>query len=117
MSRFLLPTVISFGAALALGAPSLADSYDVYGANERVVVKVKINDGDLRSPDGAKALALRIRVAAAKACGGDVDPTFRNSDNFMKCRENSIDRAIKGLNSPLLADALGRSPQRLARAR
>ena len=115
MSRFLISSAFAFGTALAFGAPALASGFDVYGANDQVSVNVKVNDGDLQTAKGAKALALRVRVAAAEACGGDVDPVIRFSDGFIKCREASIDRVIKGLNAPLLADALGRPPQVLAR--
>jgi UrcA family protein len=64
---------------------------------------------------GAKALALRIRVAAAQVCGGE-DPVVRLGDGFYRCQEASIGRAVATLDSPLLADALGRAPQSFARS-
>lgn len=66
------------------------------------------------TPREAEGLAIRIRAAASTVCGGDVDPVVRTSDLFAKCREAAIDRALRGVNAPVLARALGRSPQQLA---
>ena len=101
-------------AHLADGASASAGGVDLYGPNEKAVLTVKVTDSDLHSAVGAKALALRVRVAAAEVCGGD-DNVIRFSDGFIKCQAASIDRAIAELNSPLVADALGRPLQNLAR--
>lgn len=115
MTRFFLPAALGVCAALTLGAPAFAGGLDVYGGAERFTAKVKVTDSDLHTLAGAKALALRLRVASAEVCGGD-DPVIRASSGFTRCQEASIDRAVAMLNSPLLADALGRSPRSLARA-
>jgi UrcA family protein len=116
MSRFYLPAAAGLSAALFFGAAAAAASLDPYGANEQVVETVKVADADLHTAKGAKALALRIHAAAERACGGDteflVDETILFSNGFIRCREAAIDRAIKDLDAPLLAEALGRAPPR-----
>ena len=101
------------GIALTLFASATAGDFDVYGGAERVAANVKVRDSDLHTLAGAKALALRIRVASAQVCGGG-DPIIRASDGFTRCQAASVDRAVATLRSPLLADALGRPQQSLA---
>jgi UrcA family protein len=113
MSRFHFSSALALAAALAIGGAASAASVD---PSEHVVVIVKTSDTDLHTAAGAKTLALRIRNAAAEACGRDVPIAVRFSDGFIRCREATIDRAIKDLNAPLVADALGRSPEVLARS-
>jgi UrcA family protein len=112
MSHPTLKALLGAAAALSLTGSAFAATAD---ASQRVVVIVKASDTDLHTPMGAKALALRIRNAAAQACGRDDFPiAVRFSDGFIHCREAAIDRAIQDVGSPLLADALGRPPQVLA---
>ena len=114
MSRFLLSAVVGAAAALAFVGASPAAEPD---ANGRVVVVVKATDAELHTPDGARALALRVRNAAARACGGDLYPVaVRISTGFIECREAAIDRAIKDIDAPMLSVALGHPPQVLARS-
>lgn len=115
MPRFVFRAALGLGVALTLAASATAGDLDVYGGAERMAVNVKVTDSDLHTLAGAKALALRIRVATAQVCGGE-DPVIRDSDGFARCQEASIARAVATLNSPLLADALGRPTQTLARA-
>jgi UrcA family protein len=106
-----LIAALSVSAALAVcGAASAAG----LAASESVVVRT--DDVNLHTTAGARLMALRIRNAAAAACGGQVEPVaLRVSDGFMRCREAAVDRAVRDLNAPMLADALGRSPQMLSR--
>jgi UrcA family protein len=90
--------------SLSAGAASAA-SLSVHG--DFVGVEVRYGPVDLRTLQGAKALAVRIRRAAASACGGD-DPAAHIGERFARCREQAIERAVRELGSPLLADALGR---------
>jgi UrcA family protein len=107
MFRHLLAGTLTLSAALAFGAPSNASSPVLAGDEQRNVVKLKYAGDDLQTVRGAKALALRLRVAAADVCGGEF-PLVRTGDQFGRCREAAIDRAITTLNAPLLAEALGR---------
>ena len=108
-----LTSVLGVYAAFALSGVSIAATTE---PSERVDVVVKTSDLDLHTAGGAKLAALRIRNAAAEACGRDVFPVaVRISDGFIRCRESAVDRAAERLNAPLVADALGRSPQILSR--
>jgi UrcA family protein len=107
MFRHLLAGALTLSAALALGVPSCAGSLAMPGDEERNVIRLKYAEADLQTVRGAKALALRLRVAAAEVCGGE-SPLVRTGGQFPRCREAAIDRAIATLNAPLLADALGR---------
>ena len=113
MLHITLKTLLAAAATFALAGPTTAATPD---AGQRVVVIVRATDSELRTPQGAKTLALRVRNAAAEACGRDSLPVaVRFSDGFIQCREAAIDQAIRDIGSPLLADALGRAPQVLAR--
>lgn len=116
MFRNLLTGALAL-AVLAAGAPANAASVFMYGEDGRSVVALKYADADLHTARGAKALALRVRVAAAHVCGGDELAIVRTGDQFTWCRNAAIDRAIADVNAPLLADALGRSPRTLASVR
>jgi UrcA family protein len=61
-------------------------------------------------------MALRIRNAAASVCGADLNPTaYRLSEGFIRCREAAVDRAVRDLQTPVVAEALGRRSMRLTR--
>lgn len=107
MFRPLLAGALTLSAALAFAAPSNAGSSTVANDEQRNVIRLKYAEADLQTIRGAKALALRLRIAAADVCGGE-SPLVRTGAQFMRCREATIDRAIAPLNAPLLADALGR---------
>src|SRR5580658_2604547 len=107
MFRHLLTGALVLSAALALGAPSSAGTSVMTGGDQRSVIRLKYAQADLQTVRGAKALALRLRIAAADVCGGEF-ALVRTGNQFARCREAAIDRAITTLNAPLLADALGR---------
>jgi len=113
MSRSQLILALGVSTALALSGAASAAGLD---AGDRASVVVRTDDVNLHSPAGAKLMALRIRNAAASACGGDVYPlAVRFSEGFARCRETAIDRAVRDLNTPMVAEALGRSRQMLSR--
>jgi|HubBroStandDraft_2_1064218.scaffolds.fasta_scaffold250637_2 UrcA family protein len=114
MHRSLLTGALALSAVLAVGAHAHAGGVDIYEEGGRSVVTLKYVDADIHTVRGARSLAMRVRVAAASVCGADVLPIVRTGDQFARCRNAAIDRAIAGLNAPLLADALGRSPRTLA---
>jgi UrcA family protein len=101
----------AFGAVLVatLGSATavFAEPVPAWGRDEKLVVTLKHPDADALSAQGAGALAFRIRIAAARVCGGD-DPIVRTSDQFRRCQDAVIDRAVAALDAPMVAQALGR---------
>jgi UrcA family protein len=79
-------------------------------------VRIKVAAADLNTPDGARKLAFRIRVAAYKVCGGDMRYS-REATDFDNCRQSAIGRAVAGLNAPVLTRALGLGGEALAQSR
>ena len=103
------------GAALAASASAAAaGDRDPFAGAAPVSIRIHASSAELASPRQAKALAIRLRAAATTVCGGDVEPFVRTGDAFATCREAAIDRAVAGLNAPLLSRALGRAPERFA---
>lgn len=103
------------GAVLAAGASAAAaGDRDPFAGAAPVSITVRASGADLASPRQARALAIRIRAAAATVCGADVEPFVRTGDAFAACREAAIDHALAGLNAPVLSRALGRSTAQLA---
>jgi UrcA family protein len=63
---------------------------------------VKFADLDIQTPDGAKVLYHRIRVAASEVCSASTggDPVMRPAVH--QCIETAIDNAVKKVNAPYL---------------
>jgi UrcA family protein len=105
--------IVALGVSTALtvcGAASAAG----YEASDQASVVVRTDDVNLHAPAGARLMALRIHNAAATACGGDVAPVaVRLSEGFIHCREAAIDRAVRDLNTPMVAEALGRAQHQM----
>jgi UrcA family protein len=107
--------IVSLGVSAALAVCGVASAAD-YGASEPTSVVVRTDDVNLHTSDGARLMALRIRNAAAAACGSEVSPVaIRFSDGFSRCREAAVGRAVRDLNAPMVADASGHSRQMLSR--
>lgn len=106
---------LALAATVAFAGPAFAASLDMPGG-EANVVTVKYDVADLHTTEGAKRIAMRVQSAASEVCGGGESFWRPSHDNVLRCRENTIARAIRDLGSPLVADALGRSPQSLARS-
>jgi len=113
MLRFQLIAALGVSSALAVcGAASAAE----LTASEPVSVVVRTDDVNPHTSAGARLMALRIRNAAAVACDPEVSPVaLRVSDGFTRYREAAVARAVRDLNAPMVADALGRSPQMFSR--
>jgi UrcA family protein len=115
MFRTMLTGVIALSATLAIVASANAEGTAVQGQTQGATIKLQYTQAELHSAQGAKALARRIREAAVQSCSAEApyaDALVVESE----CREAAINRAIRDLNSPLVADALGRSPTVLAKA-
>jgi|HubBroStandDraft_1064217.scaffolds.fasta_scaffold871133_1 UrcA family protein len=114
MFRTILTGALALSAALVMGAATSAADLAVNGQSEGAI-KLHYAQADLHSVQGAKAMARRIREAADEACGS-VALFAANPGVEHECREAAIDRAVKDLNAPLVADALGRTSSALASA-
>jgi len=101
--------IVSAGAGAAMAADA-----DPYGADAPASITIRASAADLGTSQGTKALATRIRAAATTVCGGDTDPAARSGDGFVRCREAAISGAVRRLDAPLLARALGLGSQQLA---
>jgi UrcA family protein len=114
--NIVLDLISRTGVAALLAAGLIAGAATAASAAPQAVA-VKVTRGDLASPAGLRTLALRIRVAAERACGVDQIPIeVRFTWAFRACREDAISRAVAQLHDPQLAAALGRAQQHLASA-
>ena len=89
--------------ASCLGGPAEAQT-----AEPPISVRVVYSDVNLHNAAGARVMFDRIRGAARLACGGT--PDIRLLDRvavFDACNADTITRAIKVLNSPLVANLAG----------
>jgi UrcA family protein len=85
----------------------LAAPFPGWAADRTAAVTLRYAHDETRTPEGARTLALRIRIAAAEVCGGD-DILLRSSQRFRHCLNETLDRAASDLGSPMVARALGR---------
>jgi UrcA family protein len=108
----MIAALIGACSTLALGGSALAGGF----GEENPIAHIKYTRADLSTSDGAKSLALRIRIAADEVCGAREDVRVRETDAFWRCRDATVDSALRSLDAPLVATALGRSPEVLARA-
>jgi UrcA family protein len=95
-------------AALAATGPAFAAPVSVWSEDEQVYAKVTYADSELRSAKGAADVARRIRSAARRVCGGEDSVLLAMSRRFQTCQRDVIDRAVRRLDAPLVAEALGR---------
>jgi len=80
----------------ALGALSTA----AHAEDQPRSKTVKFADLDIQTPEGAKVLYHRIRVAARSVCE-ERDPSFRDAEH--RCVEKAIDQAVEKVNAPYLS--------------
>jgi UrcA family protein len=113
MSRYHLIVALGVSTALAVCGAASADGLT---ASQPASVVVRTDDVNLHTAAGARQMALRIRNAAAAVCDPQGYPlAIRVSDGFIRCREATVDRAVRDLNAPMVADALDHSRQMLSR--
>ncbi len=107
MTRSNLTTsAAAFCAALSLaGAAAAAPA----SGADTLTHAVRYTPASLNTTAGAKDFAQRLKNAAYDVCGGEARISHI-SDSFARCREAAIDRALAGVNAPLVAQALGRAP-------
>lgn len=73
-------------------------------------VALHYRSGDLQSEAGARAMLMRISMAARQACGGSVtvyssyswSPSLAHRE-FEKCQAEAITRAVQSLNNPAVS--------------
>jgi len=113
MSYRLAPAAIALAAILGASASANAAGISFHGPTEWNTITVHYVVADVHTVQGARSLAFGIRVAAREVCGGN-DPIVRLGGDFDECVSAAIDRAVRDLDAPLLADALGRPARALA---
>jgi UrcA family protein len=84
-------------AAIAWGGSNAAQAGEPDNTVAHKMVSFK--DLNIQTPEGAKILYHRIRVAAADVCG-DSDAIMREAVHM--CVETAIDNAVKKVNAPYL---------------
>lgn len=104
--RIILTGASALSAAIVLGASANAAGLDVRNDEEGGVIKLQYAEADLHTPQGVKALAARIRLAADRACRAEALYASNEGDQ-RDCRDKAVARTIKDLKAPLLAAALG----------
>jgi len=105
MHRPILLAALALSSALATTAVAQPP---VVSAPDSLTVRYAAPE--LNTAAGARNLALRIRVAANRLCGGD-DPITRTASTIADCRRATEARAAAGLRAPLLDHALGVAAQ------
>ena len=105
---------LALAGALAITSNAVAAEVPVSNEKQLVTRIVTYTEDDLRTVAGAKRLAFRTRQAAMDVCGGD-SLLVRTTRRFRDCTEDAVDRAIAGLNAPLLRAALHRPMEEVAR--
>ena len=108
MTRHLIPAALAFCTAMTCTAAVAATPQSVGGDNREVNVRVRYTEAETRSPVGSRAVALRVRKAADRVCGGD-NPLLRPTPRFQRCRDATIDRVVRTLDAAPVAEALGRA--------
>lgn len=95
--------------ALAPLATALAMPLPASAADTTAAVTIRYSQDEIRTAEGAQALALRLRVAAVDVCGGQ-DVVQRSGSGFRRCVRATLDRSAMDLGSPMVARALSREP-------
>lgn len=113
MFRIILTGACALSAAIAMSASARAADHGIRGDGEGGSIKLQYAEADLYSAQGANALAVRIRLAADRACRGEA-LLVSHAGDLAGCRERTVARVIKDLDAPLLAAALEVSPPRPA---
>ena len=113
MPRSLTHAVFTVFAVLTCALPAAAEPLKVRGEAEIMSATVRYSGAEAQTAAGATTVAFRIRKAASLVCGGE-SPLVRSSPRFLTCRQAVIDRALRGLDAPLIANALGRTSATIA---
>jgi UrcA family protein len=109
-------TKIYTAISCVMGTVALCTVLSTSVKAEEVLSKtVRYSDLDITESDGAKVLYSRIRAAAEDVCGrsSGTDPILRLA--ITGCIHNAVDKAVKDVNAPMLANLrFGSTDVRLA---
>lgn len=108
MNYRFIPALVA-ACATAIAGSAVADPAHPFGKLSVVSKTVRLADLDLHTAKGAKTAALRIKNAASFVCSGGNDIIYQMADDYITCRERTIDRALSDLNEPSVAAVLGRT--------
>jgi len=85
----------------ALGA-GYAGAVSAATPDDELSVTVHFKPQNLNTEDGARALYRRLVNAAVEVCPADSSSPHWISDAVRQCREQSVARAVRQINSPKL---------------
>jgi UrcA family protein len=91
-------------AVLSSAFVGVAAAQPPTGAPDAITVRYAPHD--LSAPAGARDIALRIRLAANRLCGGE-DPVARSATDIATCRQTTETQAAAALAAPMVTQALG----------
>lgn len=95
----LLCAITVFACAVSTTAPVFAHS-----DSDVPRMTVRLGDINFGSPAGAKTALRRIEQASAMVCGGEPDIRELHLHGlFIRCKGDSVQRAVASVNQPLLA--------------
>ena len=103
-----LTAALAFCAAATCATAAAALPPRALDEGPPISIHVTYTTAELRSEDGVKAVAFRIRRAADRACSDD-NRLIRSGSNFLRCRRETTARAVRDLGAPQVAEALGLS--------
>ena len=99
--------IITAAAALTLAGAASAQAVD---PSAQPSISIRYSDLDLKSEDGAKAMAARIQTAADAVCGQRPDPMLLDRRAaFDTCHKATVERALDQLHAPLVTAMAGQS--------
>jgi UrcA family protein len=112
MNRLLIALVLGASAVASSASSGHAPRYSA--STERV----RFDDLDLSSPADARRMLQRMRAAAGDACYQPRSDTFPwAAFEMARCRQQTLARAVKALDAPLVTAAYGPEPARDLAAR
>lgn len=94
-------TLTALSATLALGMAACGQSAAAQ-TPDTVSVKVSYADLNLSTEAGAKAMLQRIRTAAKKICGAEMDDPIERLYEYKPCVNGTTDRAVAQFGNPIV---------------
>ncbi|MEJ0034802.1 MAG: UrcA family protein [Gammaproteobacteria bacterium] len=92
-------------ATLAAATGLMLSATPAHADQDHVATSVEINyaDLDLNTPKDVKVLYLRLKDAAANACGDDASfMGLAERDALLKCEQVAIEKAVEQIDRPRL---------------
>jgi UrcA family protein len=101
MSKVIAAAALA-AATLAVASYATDPQFELSRAHVEQI-RVSYADLDLASPDGAKAMLLRLEDAAAQACGGSTGHVVLEERILVDaCVRDTVAKAVSDLHAPLV---------------